>query len=199
MRCCGTTRSSGTSGISSEGVGPELRQYIVVDNNAEKPFSRDQRRWIYTAAKQRDTSFGFGTDKDLETALGYLIVKQSPFPASAPHVGDPGFDADSRLPAAKVFGRARGRARAFRARSVVNLSSMSYGSLGARRSSRSTGAPRWPGASRGRERVGSAPSTSMVATWSGRLARDTSGVGTRRDASTSPGSGTWSPPIPRSV
>lgn len=48
-----------------EGIGPELRQYIVVDNDAEKPFSRDQRRWVYTAAKQDDTSFGFGTDNDL--------------------------------------------------------------------------------------------------------------------------------------
>ena len=28
-----------------EAVGPELRQYIVTDNNEERPFSRDQRRW----------------------------------------------------------------------------------------------------------------------------------------------------------
>ena len=70
-----------------EGVGPELRQYIVVDNDAEKPFSRDQRRWIYTASKQRNTYFGFGTDNDLEGSPGYLIIKQSSFPLSAPHVG----------------------------------------------------------------------------------------------------------------
>ena len=44
----------------------------------------------------------------------------------------PGFDADFQLPAAKVFGGARGRAKAFRAPSVVNISSMSYGSLGAK-------------------------------------------------------------------
>jgi glutamate synthase domain-containing protein 2 len=115
-----------------EGVGPELRQYIVVDNDAEKPFSRDQRRWIYTAAKQRNTYFGFGTDNDLECSPAYLIIKQSPFPLSAPHVGAPDFDEDFRLPAAKVFGGARGRARAFRAPSVVNVSSMSYGSLGSK-------------------------------------------------------------------
>jgi glutamate synthase domain-containing protein 2 len=29
-----------------EALGPELRQYIVTDNNEERPFSRDQRRWI---------------------------------------------------------------------------------------------------------------------------------------------------------
>ena len=30
-----------------ERIGPELRQYIVTDNDSERPFSRDQRRWIY--------------------------------------------------------------------------------------------------------------------------------------------------------
>jgi glutamate synthase domain-containing protein 2 len=28
-----------------ESVGPELRQYIVTNNDEERPFSRDQRRW----------------------------------------------------------------------------------------------------------------------------------------------------------
>ena len=32
-----------------EAIGPELRQYIVTDNDEERPFSRDQRRW--TAVK----------------------------------------------------------------------------------------------------------------------------------------------------
>ena len=40
-----------------EAVGPELRQYIVVDNDAEKPFSRDQRRWVYTAAKHSPPAY----------------------------------------------------------------------------------------------------------------------------------------------
>jgi len=115
-----------------EGVGPELRQYIVVDNDAEKPFSRDQRRWVYTASKQRDTYFGFGTDNDIEASAGYLIIKQTSFPLAAPHAGQVGFDAAYALPAAKVFGAARRRDRAFRAPSLVNVSSMSYGSLGAK-------------------------------------------------------------------
>jgi glutamate synthase domain-containing protein 2 len=113
-----------------EGVGPELRQYIVVDNDAEKPFSRDQRRWVYTASKQGNSYIGFGTDNDLEASPGYLIIKQASFPAPEPHPGQPTYDPEVRLPAAKVFGGARGRARALRAASVVNISSMSYGSLG---------------------------------------------------------------------
>jgi glutamate synthase domain-containing protein 2 len=115
-----------------EGVGPELRQYIVVDNDAEKPFSRDQRRWVYSAAERGNTYFGFGTDNDLEGSPGYLIVKQSAFPLAEPHAGDPDNDSDFHLSAAKVLGGARRRTKAFRAQSVVNVSSMSYGSLGAR-------------------------------------------------------------------
>ncbi|MGZ4794386.1 MAG: glutamate synthase-related protein [Acidimicrobiia bacterium] len=115
-----------------EGVGPELRQYIVVDNDTEKPFSRDQRRWVYSAAKGSDTYFGFGTDNDVEASPGYLVVKQAPFPAREAHAGEPEFDPAHRLPAAKVAGAARGRTRAFRFPSAVNISSMSFGSLGAR-------------------------------------------------------------------
>src|SRR5262249_2499967 len=115
-----------------EGVGPELRQYIVVDNDAELPFSRDQRRWVYTAAKERNTYFGFGTDNDLEQSPGYIIVKPSSFPLSAPRPGDSGYDPRFGVPSAKVFGATRARAKAFRAESIVNISGMSYGSLGRR-------------------------------------------------------------------
>src|SRR5690242_13797560 len=34
-----------------ESIGPELRQYVVADNNEERPFSRDQRRWVYSSSK----------------------------------------------------------------------------------------------------------------------------------------------------
>lgn len=42
-----------------EAIGPELRQYIVTDNDSERPFSRDQRRWIYASAKHENNYFGF--------------------------------------------------------------------------------------------------------------------------------------------
>ena len=41
-----------------EALGPELRQYIVTDNNEERPFSRDQRRWICASAKRENNYFG---------------------------------------------------------------------------------------------------------------------------------------------
>ncbi|GAB3662111.1 FMN-binding glutamate synthase family protein [Nocardioides korecus] len=107
-----------------ETIGPELRQYIVTSNDEERPFSRDQRSWIYASSKQENNYSGFGTDNDVEHTPGYAIVKHRTFPASLPHD-----HAAGGLPGAKVLGGPRGRARAFRPASVVNISGMSYGAL----------------------------------------------------------------------
>jgi glutamate synthase domain-containing protein 2 len=112
-----------------EAVGPELRQYIVTSNTEERPFSREQRRWIYASSKNENNYFGFGTDNDLELSPNYLIIKQSAFPLNSPHPGEPGYDPKHRLPAAKILGGCRGRKKAFRPDSAVNVSGMSYGSL----------------------------------------------------------------------
>src|SRR3954464_10709955 len=66
-----------------EAVGPELRQYIVTDNDEERPFNRDQRRWVYASAKRENNYFGFGTDNEVELASNYTIVKHSAFPLDA--------------------------------------------------------------------------------------------------------------------
>ena len=112
-----------------EAVGPELRQYIVTSNTEERPFSRDQRTWIYASSKNENNYFGFGTDNDLELSPNYLIIKQSAFPLNSPHIGEPGYDPKHRLPCAKVLGGYRGRRKAFRPSSAINVSGMSYGSL----------------------------------------------------------------------
>ena len=71
-----------------EAVGPELRQYIVAANEEERPFTRDQRRWVYASAKKENNYFGFGTDNDLEYTPGYPVIKHRTFgpavPRSAP-------------------------------------------------------------------------------------------------------------------
>jgi glutamate synthase (ferredoxin) len=112
-----------------ESLGGPLRQYIVTGNDEERPFSRDQRRWIYASSKNENSYFGFGTDNDLEITPGYLIIRQSTFPLASPHAGDPGYDPLYRCPPAKVLGGFRGRTGAFRPASIVNTSAMSYGSL----------------------------------------------------------------------
>lgn len=112
-----------------ETVGPELRQYIVAGNDEERPFSRDQRSYIYSAAKGQNTYFGFGTDNDLDTSHGYPIIKQRTFTGLPPSTAAAHKAHDAYLPCAKVMGGARGRRKAFRPDSIVNISAMSFGSL----------------------------------------------------------------------
>src|SRR5690242_21782533 len=90
-----------------ETIGPELRQYIVTGNNEERPFSRDQRSWIYASAKKENNYFGFGTDNELELSPNYLIIKHAAFPLPELHAGEPGYDANYKIPCAKVLGGKR--------------------------------------------------------------------------------------------
>lgn len=111
-----------------ERMGPELRQYIVASNDEGRPFNRDQRSWVYASSKLENNYVGFGTDNDVENVVGYPIIKHRTFAS---------FDVDTdrhageavNLPGAKVLGGPRGRAKAFRPNSVVNISAMSFGSL----------------------------------------------------------------------
>ena len=112
-----------------EAVGPELRQYIVTDNNEERPFSRDQRRWVYASSKHENNYFGFGSDNEMELSPNYLIIKHNTFPLQTPLPGETGYDAQFPIPCAKIVGGARRRTKAFRPASVVNVSGMSFGSL----------------------------------------------------------------------
>ncbi len=70
-----------------EKVGPELRQYIVTSNEDERPFNRNQRRWIYSSSKLENRYFGFGTDRDLERSANTILVGHSTFPEPAPVEG----------------------------------------------------------------------------------------------------------------
>ena len=88
-----------------ESVGPELRQYIVTSNDEERPFSRDQRRWVYASAKRQINTFGFGTDNDMEQVDSLVVFKHSPFPVPPPAKGEPGAAPGYHLPAGKGSAR----------------------------------------------------------------------------------------------
>ena len=110
---------------------PKPEQVVsAAGNNEERPFTRDQRRWVYASAKGDNNYFGFGTDNDLEYTAGYPVIKHRTFgravPATNVHTGH-----DVTLPSAKILGGPRGRRQAFRPESVVNISAMSFGSLSA--------------------------------------------------------------------
>lgn len=106
-----------------ESVGPETRQYLISDNNSERPFSRDQRRWTYASSKQENNYFAFGTDDKYEQTPGYLILNPSGLLSPPPDI-----PADF-LPATKVLGGFRNRRHSFRPQSAMIVSGMSYGSL----------------------------------------------------------------------
>lgn len=121
-----------------ERIGPELRQYIVTDNDSERPFSRDQRRWVYASSKRENPYFGFGTDNTMVSPQ-YVLIRHSPFPYEAPAAASDGTGPGPHhatggqdpapIPSAKVLGEWRQRPQAFRPASIVNISAMSYGSL----------------------------------------------------------------------
>ncbi len=113
-----------------ERVGPELRQYIVTDNDEERPFSRDQRRWVYATAKEQNPYFGFGTDSKLESPQ-HILIRQAAFPFRPK---EPAGHAEAApeahvVESLKVMGEFRDREKAFRPASIVNISAMSFGSL----------------------------------------------------------------------
>ena len=114
-----------------EAVGPELRQYIVTDNDAERPFSRDQRRWVYTSSKLANRYFGFGTDNDLERVHNYPIIKHAAFPVAGARLANPSIRTRRCRCRRQRCSAARGAApRPSGPSSVVNVSGMSFGSLG---------------------------------------------------------------------
>ena len=105
-----------------EAIGPELRQYIVAGNNEERPFTRDQRRWVYASAKQENNYFGFGTDNDLEYTAGYPVIKHRTFGrAVPPSTPTAGHEVDAALREGARRGRAAGPRRSGPT-SVVNIS-----------------------------------------------------------------------------
>jgi len=113
-----------------ESVGPELRQYIVTANDEERPFSRNQRRWVYATSKKEVSTFGFGTDNTIDQPDHYLIVKHHALarPSEAEAMTRP-VTPEAAVPGAKVLGARHGRRHAFRPGSVVNISAMSFGAL----------------------------------------------------------------------
>jgi glutamate synthase (ferredoxin) len=113
-----------------EMIGPEIRQYFVANDKEERPFNRDERRWIYASAKGQNSTFGFGTTEQLYE-IGYPIIKHAAFPFPDKDATYPGDD-PTAIPGLKVLGQRHTRARCYRPSSIINISAMSFGSLGGR-------------------------------------------------------------------
>jgi glutamate synthase domain-containing protein 2 len=110
-----------------EKIGPELRQYWVAGNREESPFDRVWRNYIYASSKKQNNLTGFGSDADFNKS-GHFFIKTSAFPTNIKNTINA--VAPDALPCAKTIGEKR--AKPFRPNSVINISAMSYGSLGGR-------------------------------------------------------------------
>ncbi|MFN8672799.1 MAG: FMN-binding glutamate synthase family protein [Candidatus Sericytochromatia bacterium] len=111
-----------------EMIGPELRQYWVANDKEESPFNRSERSWIYATAKGSNNNFGFGTSEEI-SSIGYPIIKNAaiPFPDDkAVYLNND----STAIPCLKIIGETHKRKKPYRPKSIINISAMSFGSLG---------------------------------------------------------------------
>jgi len=102
-----------------EEQGVYFRQYFFAHDRQELPFNRATRNWVYRAAKGLSGMIGFGSTNDLREP-GSVIFVNSPFPK---------MEAEMCFDCSMVIGPdAR---HPFKAKSIVNISGMSYGALSA--------------------------------------------------------------------
>ena len=101
-----------------EMIRPEIRQYLLEDENAALPFSRAQRSLVYRRAKHAPSDHPFGTLMNVYAA-DYEFIQHSLEPAAAP---DP--DAFRITVGNDQCGQPYSA-------SVFNISAMSFGSLSA--------------------------------------------------------------------
>jgi glutamate synthase domain-containing protein 2 len=103
-----------------EDLGEYFRQYFFAGDRDEMPFNRATRSWVYKGAKNEGGIIGFGSTNDLREPGSILFVNH-PFPVLE----------EDRLPTpALLIGEGYCR-HPFEARSIVNVSGMSFGAISA--------------------------------------------------------------------
>ncbi len=107
-----------------ETIGPEIRQYIIANDKEEMPFNRSERSWIYATSKKEKNTFGFGTTEQLYE-VGYPIIKHSTFPFYSTEKNK-----NALIPCKKIIGESNNRKQPYQPQSIINISAMSFGSLG---------------------------------------------------------------------
>lgn len=100
-----------------EKLGKFFRQYFFSMDREELPFNRAERSWVYRAAKNVDNTIAFGSTR-LLTARGTILFVNCPFPVLAQ-------DAAATQP--MLIGPEC--KTPYAAKSVFNISGMSYGAI----------------------------------------------------------------------
>ena len=101
-----------------EQFGEYFRQYFFLNDREERPFNRSTRSWVYRLAKNEGGVIGFGSTYNLHESGALLfvnapfaILEEDRFPAPPMAIGDGYCD------------------KPFIARSIVNVSGMSFGAI----------------------------------------------------------------------
>jgi glutamate synthase domain-containing protein 2 len=100
-----------------EHLGKFFRQYFFAMDREELPFNREQRGWVYRAAKNISNTIAFGSTRDLKPE-GTILFVNSAFPSLD--------DAEAETQP-MVIGA--GCKKPYAAPSLFNVSAMSYGAL----------------------------------------------------------------------
>ena len=103
-----------------EKQGEYFRQYFFAGDRDEMPFNRATRTWVYKNAKNEVGIVGFGSTNDLREP-GSIIFVNAAFPIQE----------DDRLPTPSLMIGEGYCEHPFDAKSVVNISGMSYGAISA--------------------------------------------------------------------
>ena len=100
-----------------EDMGEFFRQYFFAQDREEMPFNRAQRSWVYRAAKGVDATVAFGSTLSL-TPAGTPIFVNCPYPT---------MEKDATKTSPMLIGPYA--AQPFEAKSIFNVSAMSYGAI----------------------------------------------------------------------
>ena len=103
-----------------EQLGEYFRQYFFAGDRDEMPFNRSTRGWVYRLAKNEGGTVGFGSTYDLHLP-GALIFVNHPFPVLE----------EERLPTPSLILGENYCKQPFEAKSLVNISGMSFGAMSA--------------------------------------------------------------------
>lgn len=101
----------------AESLGVYFRQYFYARDREELPFNRAERTWVYEAAKNTDTTIGFGSTRD-HKPIGTIYFVDSPFPIlkqDGVKIKQVTIGEKCPLP--------------YHTDSLINISAMSYGSI----------------------------------------------------------------------
>jgi hypothetical protein len=101
-----------------EKQGEYFRQYFFAGDRDEMPFNRATRGWVYRLAKDEGGIIGFGSTFDLREP-GSIIFVNAPFPV---------LEEDRLTTPPLMIGEGYCRFP-FEARSIVNISGMSFGAI----------------------------------------------------------------------